>query len=682
VQDLPTRPSQSGAPGARAPRRTGALLAAGLGVSLPLAACKGSPAAGGDAGCGEPGGIACHPAPDDAGPLGGDARPVGDDDTPPPAVLGLVAKAASSDLAVVSWQPPGDPDVAGVLVARLRDGTVGGPVPRNQYAVGDTFAGSKLVIHTGPGTSVRDTGLAAGVHVYAAWTYDAAGNFGPPRYARAILAPPAQSARLQVTAGSSQVTFTEAAAHLGITGAASYSAGNSTLAITLEVENRMAGVAHNLKLAVTELSKGTFSNADGTLDGKPYRYYGPEGLASGQRRSRTLLVTGVASGDQISLRLLVSRHPLLIGGHWHPTDAGVLFDTGTGARVGALPVLPGAKGTGGRNGKTGNLQYRGGTVSLDGRLLYLGSRMVGRIFVVDLTTLTLAGSFDLSPAEKATVYDLQFDRTRNRLYAAVSLGAHGSFWQRTATGAVLVAWDAATQSELGRVPLALITGPELPTGTGSTYGAERYLRVRSVALSPDGARAAVAVASGLVLAVDGSDPADAHPSLHIVDLEQLVELDTDPAQAGTQPVDLTGRLNPVSAVYAADGRKVYVGRNRWEAGGLVEVDLSTYGLSNISLPGNNEQLRPALRLPDGKLYFLGNNTGNLLRYDPATGAGGSVPGYAQKGGAACSGGGSLLYVARIWSNVIDLVDTSSGNVLRSFTGTQWNYGHWLAVSDF
>src|SRR5690606_27446966 len=111
------------------------------------------------------------------------ASAVYDLDVAGPAAVSSLEAVAEAGTISLSWDNPSDADFAGVLVVRSA-GHVPASLPEDGsfYEAGETLAPGEDILLAGDGTAVTDSDAAVpGAYFYAAWSYDALGNYSPLR---------------------------------------------------------------------------------------------------------------------------------------------------------------------------------------------------------------------------------------------------------------------------------------------------------------------------------------------------------------------------------------------------------------------------------------------------------------------------------------------------------------------
>ena len=493
----------------------------------------------------------------------------------------------------VTWSMPTDPRPGGVLVARV-DGRLGAPPTAGKgYAVGDELSPGVTVVAIAPpdpsGTFTESATAKPGMVRYVAWAFDDLHNYGPAAGDYALVAVPAQSATINVNAGSGAVVVGAQPANLTMSGTA-HLAG-ATLTLQLSMRNDTTRTLYAPKLALQNpLGAVTWTNPDGLLGMARYRSYGAARLP-GAIATAQWTFTGVTASTVLALQVdLTDGYLAGASLQRSNTSGGVVVDLATGVALLDLPIGPT-----GQNGQAGTVRA---AITPDARLV-AGSRTAGAVTVYDLVTGHRQATTTLKP-QKATIPQLIVDASGSTVYALVSEG-HPSLNNRTAgTGAVtqLVTLDAATLTELG---------PRVELGS---------IRSRSMEISPDGKR--LIVASGLtsvgVIVVDLTTMQLAPPvltgfrpqcALFTPDGKSIVVVGEQVAVVGTEGAATVMYPTPgtkgkvVRAVFAPSGL-LWIGRQQE----TVTVDLAT-GMSQEfdALPG--QMIQPY----DGKMYVGSSNLG-------------------------------------------------------------------------
>lgn len=78
----------------------------------------------------------------------------------------------------------------------------------------------------------------------------------------------------------------------------------------MTIKSQAERILFNPKLVVQNEPEGaTLDNADGALGGKPYFYFGPDGLAANEEKTQTWLFT---ADSDVTLQVALETHPLVL----------------------------------------------------------------------------------------------------------------------------------------------------------------------------------------------------------------------------------------------------------------------------------------------------------------------------------------------------------------------------------
>jgi len=358
--------------------------------------------------------------------------------------------ALAGSARTVSWMPPPDPRFGGVLVARVEGRLSAPPTSGEKYAVGATLGPGVTVVAlseaagAGPSTFSESLVPAPGLVRYVAWAFDDLHNYGPPAGDYALVPIPPQTGQLAVSAGTGQVTATLAASHLGLTGAAALA--GSTLTVKLTVRNNTSRVLFSPKLLLTNDPAGvSWTDSDGTLDGRPYRAYGAA-IPPGASTTRSWTFDGASSTTALTMGLELRDGPVMTATAWDTSTAGAIVDLATGEVVQMLSTPT--------TGPGGNSMTQRGGITPDGRMI-VGARTSGSVSSFDLSTGKRLLTSTLRP-QKSYVAQVILDRSGSAAYALVAEGHPYSINNNGAgTGTLtdLVRLDTATLTENGRLAL-------------------------------------------------------------------------------------------------------------------------------------------------------------------------------------------------------------------------------------
>ncbi|MCA9673642.1 MAG: chitobiase/beta-hexosaminidase C-terminal domain-containing protein [Myxococcales bacterium] len=535
----------------------------------------------------------------------------------PGAVTGLTASLAGADV-TVAWTNPTDADFAGVVVAR-------GPVARDpedgvRYAVGDALPGGAPVLYVGTAAGAADTLTGAGRAEYAVWTFDDLGNYGPMRVSNPVeVALPAQQATLSVALTTQVVTVTAAPADLTLAATAVYDDAGDTVTISLDVTNDTSRVLSNLKAVATALGEGTITTGS-TWQGDPVTAYGPEALAPGQTRTRSIVITGVTGAqDPLTVDLDFLTHPSLVANDSYGTVR-TLDSSGASSTPGTINA-------------DGRIQRV--AVDATARFAIVTDKQFPILQIIDLSTLEVVADVQLGPW--GSIGGLAV--IGQRVYAAYSGGAHvsGSGGNESGNpgvgGVEIVAVDLTTMSVVERFTLIDF----------ATDGADGPV-ARGLALSPDGSRAAVTVARA---ALDSNE-------LWLVDLGAMA------VEAGAQPIALSATPGRVTdPVWSEDGATIAVtfDNYRHEGAGdsttdapIERVDVATGALSS-QVATSGARCGRGVVMRGGKTYFVSGmrdtDSTPLTVFDGAGGQTTPDPGFTSFGARAVvfDPSGTWYYVA-------------------------------------
>jgi hypothetical protein len=365
----------------------------------------------------------------------------------------------------VTWTPPGDPHVTGVVVARV-DGVLGAsPDPGQVVNVGDTISPGVTVVAVSTATTGMQTfsetmPTPPGIVRYVAWATDDVGNYGAAGGNFALVALPAQTASVHVVASSGAVTVPTPAADISLSGTATLT--GSTLTVDLTVTNATTRVLFAPKiLLASTLPTGIGFTPTDTFMGTPYVAYGAA-IPPGVSTKRTWTFTGASSSTTLDLAVDIRNGPVIIAPHGRQSDTGDAADIDTGESVATLrPAI---------SGPSGQITMKPGGVTPEGHVIF-GSRSSGTVGTWDLATGAMVMSKELLP-QKANVAAIALDRSGASGYALAAYG-HAYTVRIGTIESFLVRFDTGSLRETGRIDL------------GSS-------RNRGLEISPDGHTLAIA----------------------------------------------------------------------------------------------------------------------------------------------------------------------------------------------
>ena len=345
----------------------------------------------------------------------------------------------------VTWTPPPDPRLGGVVVARVEGPLVAPPVSGEKYATGAVLSPGVTVVHAAdvatPGiTTINETvSSPPGMVRYVAWAYDNLYNYGPPAGDFALVPIPPQTGRLVISAAAGTVMPMVAPSYLTISGTATLS--GSTLSAKITMRNDTTRVLFAPKLLVTSATP-SWSNSDGTHETFPYRAFGAA-ILPGSSATQTLTFTGAAANTTITLDVDVRDGYIVTATTRDTVTAGRIVDFATGKLL--LQLQAGPTGPNG-----GAMTMRGG-ITPDGRVL-VGARTTATVSAFDLASGKRLLGVTLK-SQKSHVPQVILDKSGSAAYALVAEG-HPQSSNNTGGGqTTLVRLDAATLTESGRLPL-------------------------------------------------------------------------------------------------------------------------------------------------------------------------------------------------------------------------------------
>lgn len=492
----------------------------------------------------------------------------------------------------LTWVPPDDSQLQGVLVARV-DGVLNwSPERGKKYNVGDDLApGVKAVSIVATGSAAELSEDVAthtvGLVRYAAWAFDDIYNYGSPANAYATETLPAQTASVTVASATGVVTVGTQPANLAITGTATLD--GSDLTVNLDIMNNTSRVLFAPKLLLTTPpSIGTVSNSDGTFDTFDYRALGGAILPA-TKVSVALELSGVTSGDEVVLGLEVRNGPLVVAGEWDD-NAGSAVDEATGQVV--VDFKPGTAGP------RDNSSMHGGGLSVDGKLV-MGSRNSSEMITIDVATGQRTMVKKLSEG-KSHVPRLTVDASGGTGYALVA-PSHQYAARYEGLPTELVVFDTATLVETARVDVGIS-------------------RNRSIEVSQDGKR--LAVATGLPTGIyvielgdltvrliptpftasNASFLAD-NASMVVTSKEQVAVIKLDDASV-TKSFQISGSGKSFTGAFGPDGR-YWLGMESK----VFAIDLTTDAYESFDYDAG------ILHVYGNKIYVCGEGNNPVYRLD-------------------------------------------------------------------
>jgi Chitobiase/beta-hexosaminidase C-terminal domain len=211
----------------------------------------------------------------------------------------------------LAWVMPSDPQLRGVVVARVEGPLNFSPERGKKYNPGETPAPGVQIVAVvawgNPGAFSEDvTTHTPGLVRYAAWSFDDLRNYGSPANAYAVETLPTQTASVSVDSATGAVTVSGQPANIALAGSAVLD--GSTLTVNLDVTNNSSRVLFAPKLLLTTPPAVGSFNSDGTYDTFGYRALGGA-LLPGVKSTTTIRFDGVTSGDILAMSFEIRNNP-------------------------------------------------------------------------------------------------------------------------------------------------------------------------------------------------------------------------------------------------------------------------------------------------------------------------------------------------------------------------------------
>ncbi len=497
----------------------------------------------------------------------------------------------------LTWQPPGETDFRGIVIARVEGRLTVAPTSGVTYEPGDTIGpGVTVVNRSTTETSFTETHTGTpGIVRYVAWAFDDLQNYGPPASDFELVDIPPQTGTLVINTSNGTISELEPAELIDLSGSASFAGGTVTAKITMRNDTSRVLFAPKLRLTGS-LGSVTWTDADGLLDGNQFRSYGGA-IAPGGSITTTWTFTNAIQGNLIAISFELVDNPILMtatGRNGSNDHSGSMIDEVTALETDRL-----AAGSPGTRGAHGTL---GGAITADGIAVF-GSRCTGSISTFDMQ----AGSRLLSKelrTQKAHVAQVAVDRGGGTGYALTGNGhIRNAYGDGSSVDTELVRFDVATLTEHGRIDI----GPS---------------RNRDMRISPDGKLLAigtgVASEGALIVNLSTFKPVtnliiagrpeavsfSADGNLIAVASNTEVRLfRTDEGFSESKKIALPPGGNRTFRIAFANNQLLYVARRN----DLVKVDL-TEAVAPATLPFSTR----TMDVFDGKVY-VGN--GGIVRLD-------------------------------------------------------------------
>ncbi len=511
--------------------------------------------------------------------------------------------AVVDGVVTVTWNNPTDSDLESILVVHRAAQPVSfSPVDGTTYDAGNPVMTGQDAIFSELGETATLSPAVPGLeHHFAAWARDAGGNYSAIQLTSGLNnSLGTQTAQIEVSLVDGAVTINQQPENFPLTGSATYASGPNTLTVTLSASNDTARMVFNLKGMLSNQNDGDFIQPTlppGGGGGTPYVYFGPRGLDVGEARSSDIAIDNVdGQTDPVTFEVSFVDAPWLIGldrinGATRTDTALLLVDSSGASSQPTVAVTPNASST---------VHYRSVAVSKDGRRAFVGSKSSPSMTAIDLGTLSNIVGADLGAGAVGTVSGVALSPDGERLFAALTLGAHhsGAIGDQSS--------DKATVTDVVLVELAPDTLVE--TQRIAIHMADTSRRMtRTMAVSHDGNMAAIVVRHPLNSGIDAE--------IYFFDLTTFAPVDAD---AGTSPIDpvfIVNDIRPDQLLYNSDDSLLYVATGF--LGEVEVIDLSNFTTSTL-IPASPMRRANGLWLLDDALLVSGDDRRNDTSGTPLT----------------------------------------------------------------
>ena len=543
-----------------------------------------------------------------------------DSDTTPPAPVSNFAITFNGSTAQLSWTAPTDADYAGTAIARIGDVVDAEPVAGMTITPG-MLSPSVQVLQAGTGTSASDPGRIPGPIRYVAWSYDDLGNYSVPVVASAELAVGSLTAQLTYDTTNNTLAMPTVPANIALTGTTAALSG-TTLTVSLKLTNNTNKYFHNFKAEVASATNATFTGSDGTADGLPFKYFGPNAFGPGASVTKDLTFT-VTAGTTATINLTLADHATMVTARGSRTQQVNLLDTGSG--LNQPPLTTTIRGP---NDRAGGHMHP--AILTGGRFLDV-PHSHGAIERFDLTTGMRTGSVVLGVGDRNNV---QFV---------------------TSTGADLIACiKKAGHRNSGQLELIRLDENLKVKQRADLVGATDDRGTTIPAISPDGRVLAIAANGGVFL----------------IDLATMQPIDAVPATTLVDPVAVPLQQRARGVVFFNNGSGMVIAAKQGGQVAILEKTASGW-TSSIYQDSNTGRGYSEALAPNGKVW-VAQQTG-VRAYDPTTKQWSTV-GYPNLPYALNVINGQM-WITRQDKVTVDQV-SATGAVQRTITLPSQALGHW------
>ena len=185
-------------------------------------------------------------------------------------------------------------------------------------------------------------------------------------------------------------------------GNATWAGAGTPLSFDLGITNNYGRILFNIKPTIDSTNDaGAAPMGDGMYDGKPFFYWGHQGLDLAASRTNTITINNVTISGTLTIEMTIHNHPMMFGtGQYYSDEMRTCDSSGTNMQ-GIIPEFRsgttlGLAGYGSPGSSSGHTNGFSGVITSDSRYIYWGARNQPGIIRVDTITMSAVMTTDLT----------------------------------------------------------------------------------------------------------------------------------------------------------------------------------------------------------------------------------------------------------------------------------------------